>query len=101
MRAVSVRRPVRAWTQRGSMTSHILGSATTPPDPDPDRREGGAGAADALAVGARRTGSSSPRTDWRATYARILWTSDLAALALVVFGTQIAWFGLGSAQVSI
>ncbi|WP_314505734.1 sugar transferase [uncultured Microbacterium sp.] len=39
--------------------------------------------------------------DWRARYARRLWVSDLAVLIVVAFGTQIAWFGLGSAQVSI
>ena len=39
--------------------------------------------------------------DWRARYARMLWVSDLLTLIAVVFGTQIVWFGLGSAQVSI
>jgi exopolysaccharide biosynthesis polyprenyl glycosylphosphotransferase len=39
--------------------------------------------------------------DWRARYARRLWISDLLVLTLVVFGTQVAWFGLGNAQVSI
>lgn len=39
--------------------------------------------------------------DWRERYARRLWVSDLLVLAVVVFGAQIAWFGLGSAQVSI
>ena len=34
-------------------------------------------------------------------YARRLWLSDLVALIIVAFGTQIAWFGLGNAQVSI
>jgi exopolysaccharide biosynthesis polyprenyl glycosylphosphotransferase len=38
---------------------------------------------------------------WRAGYARRLWISDLVVLIIVAFGTQIAWFGLGSAQVSI
>jgi exopolysaccharide biosynthesis polyprenyl glycosylphosphotransferase len=41
------------------------------------------------------------RTDWRARYARRLWLSDLAILTIAAFGTQIAWFGLGNAQVSI
>src|SRR5688572_28790099 len=45
-------------------------------------------------------GSAEP-TDWRSAYSRLLWISDLAVLALVVFGTQIVWFGGGSAQVSI
>ncbi|KAA9132929.1 sugar transferase [Microbacterium caowuchunii] len=41
------------------------------------------------------------RTDWRRSYARRLWITDLLALIWVVYGTQIAWFGLGSAQLSI
>ena len=41
------------------------------------------------------------RADWRSRYALRLWLSDLAALIIVAFGTQIAWFGLGNAQVSI
>ena len=72
------------------------GSATEPPGPDTGPRE------------ARRRGDSPaladavrPHADWRAAYARRLWTSDLAVLTLVAFGTQIAWFGLGNAQVSI
>jgi exopolysaccharide biosynthesis polyprenyl glycosylphosphotransferase len=38
---------------------------------------------------------------WRERYARRLWLSDLAVLALVVFGTQIAWFGLDRSDVVI
>lgn len=38
---------------------------------------------------------------WRLKYARRLWISDLFAIVWVVFGTQIAWFGLGNAQLSI
>ncbi|WP_404810206.1 sugar transferase [Microbacterium terricola] len=36
---------------------------------------------------------------WRERYARRLWVSDLLVLVWVVFGAQIAWFGLGNAQV--
>jgi exopolysaccharide biosynthesis polyprenyl glycosylphosphotransferase len=39
--------------------------------------------------------------DWRKRYARYLWFSDLLVLVWVVFGTQIAWFGLGNADVAI
>jgi exopolysaccharide biosynthesis polyprenyl glycosylphosphotransferase len=38
---------------------------------------------------------------WRQRYARRIWFSDLLVLVWVVYGTQIAWFGLGNAQVSI
>ena len=38
---------------------------------------------------------------WRAAYSRLLWISDLAVLAVVVFGAQVAWFGLGNADVAI
>ncbi|WP_420846159.1 sugar transferase [Microbacterium caowuchunii] len=41
------------------------------------------------------------RTDWRRSYARRLWITDLLALIWVVYGTQIAWFGLGNAQLSM
>lgn len=43
----------------------------------------------------------APAPDWRSRYTVRLWLSDLAALIVVAFGTQIAWFGLGNAQVSI
>ncbi|MDQ1130471.1 sugar transferase [Microbacterium sp. SORGH_AS_0888] len=43
---------------------------------------------------------SAPR-NWRRSYQRRLWISDFIALVWVVFGTQIAWFGLGNAQLSI
>lgn len=38
---------------------------------------------------------------WRAAFARRLWISDLLALVWVVYGTQIAWFGLGNAELSL
>ncbi|MDT3316708.1 sugar transferase [Microbacterium sp. KSW4-11] len=38
---------------------------------------------------------------WRRVYARRLWVSDLLALIWVVYGTQIAWFGLGAAEIAI
>lgn len=39
--------------------------------------------------------------NWRQLYARRLWVSDLLVLVWVVYGTQIAWFGLGNAQVAM
>lgn len=37
---------------------------------------------------------------WRVRYSRILLLSDLVALSAVVFGTQLAWFGVGATHVS-
>ena len=73
------------------MASNVLGPATEPPG---RHRSSGIRTSDPAS---RR----SVDADWRAAYSRLLWTSDLAVLTLVVFGTQIAWFGLGSAEVSI
>ncbi|WP_373683841.1 sugar transferase [Microbacterium sp. 18062] len=39
--------------------------------------------------------------NWRRSYQRRLLITDFLALVWVVFGTQIAWFGLGNAQLSI
>ena len=39
--------------------------------------------------------------DWRRRYASLLRLTDLLVLVWVVYGTQIAWFGFGNAQVSI
>ena len=44
---------------------------------------------------------TTPDKDWRRDYARRLWITDLIALVWVVFGTQIAWFGLGNAQLAM
>ncbi|MGB4779259.1 MAG: sugar transferase [Microbacterium sp.] len=38
---------------------------------------------------------------WRERYGARLWISDLLVLVVVVFGTELAWFGLGNAQISI
>ncbi|MFS0868195.1 sugar transferase [Microbacterium sp. 179-B 1A2 NHS] len=43
----------------------------------------------------------NPLHHWRREYARRLWVSDLLVLVWVVFGTQIAWFGLGAAELAI
>lgn len=42
-----------------------------------------------------------PIDDWRRRFQRRLVLSDLLVLVWVVFGTQIAWFGFGNAQLSI
>jgi hypothetical protein len=50
------------------------------------------------------TGSvSTPpaRVPWRRRYARRIWFSDLLVLIWVVYGTQIAWFGLGNAEIAM
>ncbi|WP_405371713.1 MULTISPECIES: sugar transferase [unclassified Microbacterium] len=43
----------------------------------------------------------SERRHWRRTYARRLWLSDLLVLIWIVYGTQIAWFGVGAADLAI
>lgn len=47
--------------------------------------------------------TAAPRgpRDWRRRYSRSLWVTDLLVLVWVVYGTQIAWFGFGNAEVSI
>lgn len=42
-----------------------------------------------------------PRKDWRKSYSRRLWITDLLALIWSVYGTQLLWFGFGSAQVAM
>jgi len=46
------------------------------------------------------TAYRGPR-DWRRRYASLLRLTDLLVLIWVVYGTQIAWFGFGNAQVAI
>ncbi|GAA5038060.1 sugar transferase [Microbacterium fluvii] len=44
----------------------------------------------------------APKPDrWRERYTRRLWISDLLVLIWIVFGTQIAWFGFGNAQITM
>ncbi len=47
------------------------------------------------------TPTAQPLDPWRERYARRLRITDFLMLAWVVFGTQLLWFGLGNAQVSI
>lgn len=39
-------------------------------------------------------------SNWRTRFARKLWITDLLVLAWVVYGTQIAWLGLGEVRVA-
>ncbi|AXA97831.1 polyprenyl glycosylphosphotransferase [Microbacterium sp. PM5] len=45
--------------------------------------------------------AAPPFNDWRRRFQRRLVVSDFLVLVWVVFGTQIAWFGLGNAQLAI
>lgn len=59
------------------------------------------------AAGTRVSTSTTPVTTvlppdrWRQRLARRIWLSDLLVLVWVVYGTQIAWFGLGNAAVTM
>jgi exopolysaccharide biosynthesis polyprenyl glycosylphosphotransferase len=77
------------------VASNVIGAARMPPDPEPDRY--GLGQLRTLTTATAATSAA----DWRARYSLRLWVSDLIVLLAVVFGTHIAWFGLGNAQVSI
>jgi exopolysaccharide biosynthesis polyprenyl glycosylphosphotransferase len=43
----------------------------------------------------------APPEDWRRRFQRRLVLTDLLALVWVVFGTQIAWFGFGNAELAM
>ncbi len=45
--------------------------------------------------------AAPPFNDWRRRFQRRLVVSDFLVLTWVVFGTQIAWFGFGNAQLAI
>ncbi|MBF4561451.1 sugar transferase [Microbacterium sp. VKM Ac-2870] len=45
--------------------------------------------------------AAPPFNDWRRRFQRRLIVSDFLVLVWVVFGTQIAWFGFGNAQLAI
>ncbi len=49
----------------------------------------------------RTMSSAPPESDWRRRFQRRLVITDLLALVWVVFGTQIAWFGFGNAQLAM
>lgn len=46
-------------------------------------------------------GSPVRTANWRRRYARRIWFSDLLVLMLVVFGTQVVWFGRLNAEVAM
>ncbi|WP_323986582.1 sugar transferase [Microbacterium plantarum] len=74
-------------TARGATGTHVItapSSAAATPPPAPSSA----------------TAYRGPR-DWRRRYASLLRLTDLLVLIWVVYGTQIAWFGFGNAQVSI
>ncbi|MGZ0711693.1 sugar transferase (plasmid) [Coraliomargarita sp. W4R53] len=53
------------------------------------------------ATATRAWAPQSAPLHWRQLYARRLFISDLCVLIWVVFGTQIAWFGLGRADLAM
>jgi exopolysaccharide biosynthesis polyprenyl glycosylphosphotransferase len=71
-----------------------------PPLPLPAASAPASVAAASVAERAKRDEARTP-TDWRRRYQRRLQITDFLALVWVVFGTQIAWFGLGNAQLAI
>lgn len=88
--------------ERGVVASNLVRAARKPQTGSSPVRVGRAPSpGDAGAHPALSAFDPRPGTDWRTRYARRLWISDLLVLIAVAFGTQIAWFGLGNAQVSI
>lgn len=83
------------------MASDLVRVAKKPPAGASPTRAGRAPAIDGGGRHPIRDDRARGRADWRSRYTRRLWASDLIVLAIVAFGTQIAWFGLGNAQVSI
>lgn len=77
-------------SQVDATTESLMTSATERPVAEPNNVES-----------AGPTLTSSAARDWRRSYQRRLWLTDFLALIWVVYGTQIAWFGLGNAQLSI
>ena len=59
--------------------------------------------ASAPSSSARESAAGTPvsRDPWRRRLARGIWLTDLLALIWVVYGTQILWFGLGNAEVTM
>jgi exopolysaccharide biosynthesis polyprenyl glycosylphosphotransferase len=53
------------------------------------------------ATGTSPVAQPAARDPWRRRLARGIWITDLLALIWVVYGTQILWFGLGNAQVTM
>jgi exopolysaccharide biosynthesis polyprenyl glycosylphosphotransferase len=89
---VSTEFQVDATTESLSDTSESSGAAGHPETPAMPRRP---------SDGAIDTEAPRPQKSWRSAYQRRLWISDSIVLVWVVFGTQIAWFGLGNEQLAI
>ncbi|WP_254773728.1 sugar transferase [Microbacterium sp. cf046] len=84
------------------MASNLIRSARKKPSGAGTVRVGRApGEIEAIHLTDAGTAGPPVGADWRRRYAIRLWLSDLIVLVAVAFGTQIAWFGLGNAQVSI
>ncbi len=84
------------------MASDLVRAARKPPTGAVPTRAGRAsGTADPVRPVTAAAPAPRRVPDWRARYTRRLWFSDLVVLVIAAFGTQIAWFGLGNAQVSI
>jgi exopolysaccharide biosynthesis polyprenyl glycosylphosphotransferase len=88
--------------ERGVVASNLVRAARKPQAGTGPVRVGRTpGESDEAARSANPTAAAPKPVDWRTGYTRRLWVSDLLVLVAVAFGTQIAWFGLGNAQVSI
>ncbi|MEV8268618.1 sugar transferase [Microbacterium sp. NPDC076911] len=59
------------------------------------------GAVDRATTAATVRSAAASTRDWRKRYALRLYVSDLLVLVWVVFGTQIAWFGMGNADLAM
>ncbi|WP_396668817.1 sugar transferase [Microbacterium sp. R86528] len=80
------------------MTSNLNIDAT-PTSLSADKSQ--TGAVDRAPTGATVHATAAPARDWRKRYALRLYISDLLVLVWVVFGTQIAWFGMGNADLAM
>ena len=88
--------------ERGVVATNLVRSARKPAAGTNSTRGGRVPGALDIARNTSADGTAHKhRADWRSQYALRLWLSDFAVLIIVAFGTQIAWFGLGNAQVSI
>ena len=89
------------------MSTDIQVDATTesPHDSTAPQADGGVTASAAEDASTQATSTMRPASppfhDWRRRYQRRLIVSDFLVISWVVFGTQIAWFGFGNAQISI
>lgn len=78
----------------------VAPSPGSPTEPARPPREADPILAPSPQTAAHERPAAAPRS-WATRYARRLWVSDLLVLITVVYGTQLVWFGTGSAQVAI